>query len=110
MKDKKIKKKKDTIRIFGITMSSGNFFALIFLIIWEIIMIFRSRYINEKLSRNTEVFTAEVIDIFLRHPWSTSYEMNYRYYDNGKEKIKSTYLEDAEKPYVHIGDCIEIIV
>jgi hypothetical protein len=110
MKDKKIKKKKDTIRIFGITMSSGNFFALIFLIIWEIIMIFRSRYINEKLSRNTEVFTAEVIDIFLRHPWSTSYEMKYRYYDRGKEKTHDTYLENDEKPYVHVGDCIEIIV
>ena len=110
MKDKKIKKKKDTIRIFGITMPSVDFVVFIFIIIYGIILIFSARYANEKLSRNTEVFTAEVIDIFLRHPWSTSYEMHYRYYDNGKEKIKSTYLEDDEKPYVHIGDCIEIIV
>ena len=110
MKDKKIKKKKDTIRIFGITMSSGNFFALIFLIIWEIIMIFRSRYINEKLSRNTEVFTAEVIDIFHRHPWSISYEMKYRYYDKGTEIIWFDVLEGDKKEYPDIGDCVEILV
>src|SRR5574344_72686 len=110
MKNKKVKNKKDTIRILGITMSSDNFFALILCTITGIFMTYRTIYYNKLISRNTEVFTAEVIDIFLRHPWSTSYEMKYRYYDRGKEKTHDTYLENDEKPYVHVGDCIEIIV
>src|SRR5574344_1224469 len=112
MKDKKIKKKKDTIRIFGITMPSDNFFALILCTIIGIFMTYRTIYYNKLISRNTEVFTAEVIDVYVKYCGSGNwgYEMRYRYYDRGKEKTNDTYLWDDEKPYVHVGDCIEIIV
>ena len=65
MKDKKVKKKKDTISFWGITMSSGNFFALILCVIVGIFMIYRTIYFHKLISRNTEVLTAEVIDIIV---------------------------------------------
>jgi len=109
---KKDKKIKNTVSIFGKTLSSHNFFALILCVVIGAVMTCRTIYINQKLSKNTEIVVAEVIDIYQSHNglrlWG--YEMKYKYLFRGNEVIKHTTIQKNEIDRIHIGDCIEVIV
>jgi hypothetical protein len=109
---KKTKKAKNTVSIFGKTISSNNFFALVLCVVIGIVMICRSLYVNQKLSENTETVMAEVIDIY----WSNhgqrlwGYEMKYKYEFRGREVIQNAAIQKNEIDKIHIGDCIEVII
>lgn len=105
-------KAKNTVSVFGKTISSNNFFALVLCAVIGVVMICRTLYINQKLSEETEIITAEVIDIYQSHNglrlWG--YEMKYKYLFRGNEVIKNTAIQKNEIDKIHIGDCIEVIV
>ncbi len=75
-------------------------------------MLFRTLYINEKLSANTVLITAEVIDIRWRVKGTRirGYVMDYRYYINGNEFNETTGIQRNERDKINVGDCIEVIV
>ncbi len=104
--------KKNTISVFGKSISSNNFFVLVLCVIIGFVMIYRTLYVNKKLSQNTEVVTAEVIDVYWANHGQQlwGYEIKYKYSYRGSEIIKSTCIQKNEKDKIQIGDCIEIIV
>ena len=109
---KKGEKTKSTVSVFGKTISSNNFFALVLCIVIGIVMIYRTLYINQKLSEETEIVTAEVIDVYQSQNglrlWG--YRMKYKYVFRGNEVIENTGIQKNEIDKINIGDCIEIIV
>ena len=111
-KMKKNKKAKNMVSILGKTISSKNFFALVLCTVIGVVMICRTLYINQKLSEDTEIVTAEVIDIYQSHNglrlWG--YEMKYKYVFRGNEFVKNAAIQNNEIDKINIGDCIEVIV
>lgn len=88
------------------------FFALVLCTVIGVVMICRTLYINQKLSEDTEIVTAEVIDIYQSHNglrlWG--YEMKYKYVFRGNEFVKNAAIQKNEIDKINIGDCIEVIV
>lgn len=103
---------KRSLRIFGKKISSHNFFALILCTIIGIAMICTTLYRNKKLSTNTDVVVAKIIDINQVHNgiglWG--YEMKYQFYLYDKMYTGTHSIQKKELDIIHIGDCIEIIV
>lgn len=103
---------KCSIRIFGKKISSHNFFALILCTIIGVFMICTTLYRNNKLSTNTDVVAAKIIDINQVHNgiglWG--YEMKYTFYLNDKMYTGTHSIQKKELDIIHVGDCIEIIV
>ena len=103
---------KCSIRIFGKKISSHNFFALILCTIICVFMICTTLYRNNKLSTNTDVVAAKIIDINQVHNgiglWG--YEMKYTFYLNDKMYTGTHSIQKKELDIIHVGDCIEIIV
>ena len=75
-------------------------------------MIYTTIYRNKKLSKNTEVVCAEIIDIYQVNKGKMiwRYEMKYKFYINDKEYVWKHSVQNNELDKIHIGDCIEIIV
>ena len=103
---------KRSLRIFGKKISSHNFFALILCTIIGIAMTCTTLYRNKKLSTNTDVVVAKIIDINQVHNgiglWG--YEMKYQFYLYDKMYTGTHSIQKKEIDIIHIGDCIEIIV
>ncbi len=106
------KNKKDTFTIFGLPISSNNLFALILIVIIGIIMLSRTLYINKKLTGDTEIVVAEVIDVYKANHGQRlwGYEMKYKYKHLGSEIIRNTAIQKNEMEKIKIGDCIEIVI
>lgn len=106
------KKAKNSVIVFGKTITSNNFFALVLCVVIGFAMICRTLYINQKLSKETVIITARVIDIYQSNNglrlWG--YKMKYKYVFRGNELINNTSIQKNEIDKIQIGDCIEIIV
>ncbi len=101
-----------TIRILGLKISSHNFFALILCSIIGVSMLHNTLYRNKKLSTNTEIVVAKIVDIYQVNNglrlWG--YEMKYQFYLNNNEYVWRHSVQKNELDLIHIGDCIEVIV
>ncbi len=106
------KKTKKSIKVFNKSISHDTLFALILCTIIGISMIYTTIYRNKKLSKNTEVVCAEIIDIYQVNKGKMiwRYEMKYKFYINDKEYVWKHSVQNNELDKIHIGDCIEIIV
>lgn len=106
------KKTKKSIKVFNKSISHDTLFALILCTIICISMIYTTIYRNKKLSKNTEVVCAEIIDIYQVNKGKMiwRYEMKYKFYINYKEYVWIHSVQNNELDKIHIGDCIEIIV
>lgn len=106
------KKTKKSIKVFNKSISHDTLFALILCTIICISMIYTTIYRNKKLSKNTEVVCAEIIDIYQVNKGKMiwRYEMKYKFYINDKEYVWKHSVQNNELDKIHIGDCIEIIV
>lgn len=106
------KKTKKSIKVFNKSISHDTLFALILCTIIGISMIYTTIYRNKKLSKNTEVVCAEIIDIYQVNKGKMiwRYEMKYKFYINYKEYVWIHSVQNNELDKIHIGDCIEIIV
>jgi hypothetical protein len=107
-----MKKDKSKIKILGFKMSSNNFVALVLCVIIGAFMLYRTVYVNKKLSQNTETVIAEVIDIYSanhgRRLWG--YEMKYKYFLHDREYVNYEAIQKNEIDKINVGDCIEVIV
>jgi|GEM_PF-2381134 hypothetical protein len=106
------------ITILGIKINGGVLVAIIIFALFFIFYSVRTIYTKHKLENGkTEIVFAEIIDAGIRTPGGLGVKskvgyIRFRYFNNGKEVIRSTEsfeIRDNIEQY-RIGYCIELLI